>query len=232
MWRRVKYYLYTDRDKLLRFQEVEVPNDCIGNQTRDLQARSAVPQSTVPPTLLPWWRQKVFLERRQISTRLHDVTSRRVAQSSCTPQRQSQLSGTKYPNLLFSRLDVWPRRSNTNSEKTRTSRCTVLLGTDLLRFEPRSGHYTYPRSFLCCPIQGTPFLMTYCMKDEQAQPASLLLRRLKGNDLSALWTFPDDVDIRTSQPLCGWHGSVGEVSWWQEMCWQERPVVVRAIVSG
>jgi len=55
---------------------------------------------------------------------------------------------------------------------------------------------------------------------------------LKGNDLSAAWTFPDDADIRTSQPLCGWHGCVGEVSLWQEMCWQERPVVVRAVVSG
>jgi len=63
-------------------------------------------------------------------------------------------------------------------------------------------------------------------------PTAWTLWRLKGNDLSAVWTFPDDADIRTSQPLCGWHGCVGEVSLVQEMCWQERPVVVRAVVAG
>jgi len=74
--------------------------------------------------------------------------------------------------------------------------------------------------------------MTYSMKDEQAQPASLLRDVWKEMIyVSAVWTFPDDADIRTSQPLCGWQGCVGEVSWWQEMCWQEPPVVW-AVVSG
>jgi len=95
MWHCVKCYLYTGLDRPLRFHEVAAPNDCIGNQTRDLQSRSAVPQPPAPPTLLPWRRQKVFPELRQISTRLHRVTSRRIAQSSCTPQRQSEFSGTK-----------------------------------------------------------------------------------------------------------------------------------------